>query len=781
MATTPHPVPQHPDIGSEPPRGPSTEPSGIVKDATGGRDSDSADAPAAAARPQPTDTLLLCLLQIFRVTGRQLTEEDLRAVSPVPESGMTIPAFSQMADRLGMTVSKMPFDADAAAILPPPFVLIGRPETGALLASGRSDGDLDIYRPTTGKTERMPVANVLDLATEALIVAGKDSVVGQRTWRSMMAERIKRVAGQLILASLVINLFALISPLFVMTVYNKVIGQQAMGTLGVLAIGMVMLYAFELLLRGVRGYISGHTGARLDALIGGEVVHRLLYLPYRHFENTPTGLISERLRQLDTIRQFFTGQMPLVLVDLCFVFVFVGVLFYLSVPLGGIVLAAIPVFVAISAIFHRSQQKLVEENFSALAAKTSALSETVSNALTIKSLGLEADVERRWGSRLALSAWTGFRATNVANLVSVMGTVLQQVVSLAIIVVGAHLAVKGELTVGALIAANLLAGRAMQPMRQVVSAWNRMQEVRSAFRRLDDIMNESMETDTSILTHAPSVDGRIAFEKVSFGYEPDLPPVLRDFSLTIERGEILGVMGSLGSGKSTVAKLLQGLYKPTAGRILIDETDIGHIAPQALRRQLGIVPQEVQLFAGTVRENIAMGTPDADIERVIASARFVGAHDFIQHLPKGYETVLRERGSGLSTGQRQLLCIARALMRNPRILIFDEATSSLDAATEEIFLRNLRRVARGRTVIMISHRTAPMAIADRVVVVGDGQVVMQGTPAEILPQLQGPKRGQLPVPEQTQGPGKGPGKGPEPKPEQQPGVTPDRTASGNAA
>ena len=687
---------------------------------------------AKSARSRPTDTLLLCLLRLARDDGRAIEEAELRALTPMPETGMTVTAFAQAARRLGYAVRRIPYDGGAAAQLPAPFVLLGAPDTGALLASRREAGKLTLFRPVDGATRTLPIPDTVAMAREALALTRADPILPARGWRSLIADRIKRVAAELTLASLVINGFALATPLFAMTIYNKVIGQQALDTLQVLAIGMAMLYLFDVVLRAIRGYVASHTGARLDVLIGGEVLHRLIGLPYRHFENTPTGVISERLRQLETIRQFFTGQMPMTLVDLGFVFVFVAALWYLSPALAGVVLAAVPVFVGLSFAVHRTQRRLVDDNFAALAAKTSALAETVANALTVKSLALEGEMERRWGSRLALSAWTGFRANNLVNLTGAIGTGLQQAVGLVVLVLGATLVIGGDLTVGALIAANIMAGRALAPMRQVVSAWNQLQEVRSAFRRLDDIMDQPPETEPGASPATPTFEGRIAFERVSFAYEPDLPPVLRDLSFTVEQGEIVGIMGPLGSGKSTLAKLLQGLYRPNAGRILIDRTDIAHASPAALRRQLGVVPQEVQLFAGTVRENIGMGADDPDPARIMASAKFVGAHDFIQRLPKGYETVLRERGTGLSNGQRQLICLARAMMRNPRILILDEATSSLDGASEDTFLTNLRRVARGRTVIIISHRVGPLAVADRVISLADGAVIADGPPSKVL-------------------------------------------------
>ena len=689
--------------------------------------------PGAASRP--TDTLLVCLLRLARELGRPVDEAELRNACPVPETGMTVAAFARAARRLGYGVGRTPLDAAALGALAPPYVALGKPSEGAVLVTARDGDAMTVFRPTEGRQAAMAADELLARASEVLVLTATDEPGAARGWRAAIAGRIRRIAAEMTLASAMLNLFALASPLFVMTVYNKVIGHQALGTLEVLAAGMITLYAFELMLRGIRGYISSHTGARLDALIGGEAVHRLVNLSFRQFENTSTGLMSERLRQIDTIRQFFTGQMPLVLVDLAFVFLFVAALFYLSPALAAAVIAAIPVFVGISALFHRTQKRLVEDNFAALAAKTSALAETVSNALTVKALGLEAEMERRFASRLALSAWTGFRANHISNLVGAFGNTLQQAVGLAIIWIGAQLVIEGRFSVGALIAANLLASRALQPMRQVVSAWSQLQEVRAAFRRLDELMDAESDERPGGYGPAPRIEGRLTFENVTYAYEPGLPPALRNMSFTIAEGEVVGLMGPLGSGKSTLVKLLQGLYAPSAGRILIDETDIAHVAPASLRRQIGVVPQEVQLFAGTVRENIAMGAPDSSPERVMASARFVGAHEFIQHLPKGYETVLRERGAGLSAGQRQLLCIARAMMRNPRILILDEATSGLDAASEEAFLRNLRRAAMGRTVIIISHRIAPLTIADRVLLVVDGGIKAEGPPSKILEQI----------------------------------------------
>jgi ABC-type bacteriocin/lantibiotic exporter with double-glycine peptidase domain len=340
-------------------------------------------------------------------------------------------------------------------------------------------------------------------------------------------------------------------------------------------------------------------------------------------------------------------------------------------------------------------------------------------------------MERRFKEKLAQSAWTGFRASNLGGLINNSGQVLQHLTALLIVYVGARAIIAGEMSIGALIASTILAARVLAPMRQVVGAWQQLQTVRSAFARLDEMMNEPIElSDTP--TPALRISGRIRFEDVAYRYSDDGALALDGIDLAIEPGQTLGVIGPPGSGKSTLAKLLLGLDRPVRGRVLIDDIDVRLWSPAALRQQIGVVPQEVQLFGGSIGENIAMGAVDRSFERVVAAAKFVGAHDFIQRLPKGYETQLSERGGGLSAGQRQLLSIARAVIRNPRVLVLDEATSGLDAPTEEALLANLRRSSRGRTIVIVTHRLGALAIADRVLCLAEGHIVQEGKPGQIM-------------------------------------------------
>ncbi|MEQ9256667.1 MAG: peptidase domain-containing ABC transporter, partial [Alphaproteobacteria bacterium] len=689
-----------------------------------------AGGPRTGRRPG-ADPLLACLARATLALGQPVGEADIRAATPLPARPMTVDDFRRAARRLGYRTRPESVSRDQLATLPRPFLLPGEAGRPHRLVIGREEGGLMTFDPDAGETAVIAAERLAGDTAGVVLIAPRNGAAAGSDWRRLVLRRIKGVASDLLLASLVVNLFALATPLFMMTVFNKVIGQGAMDTLTVLAVGMLVLYTFDFLLRGARGYISAHTGARIDALIGGEVVHRLLRLPYRQYETTPSGLMAERLRQVDTIRLFFTGQMPLVLVDLLFVVVFLGVLFFLAPTLAFITLGVMPVFLVLSIVFQRTQSGLVEESFAAHAAKGSALNETIANALTIKSLGLESEIEKRWGGRLAQAAWTGFRTSSVANTVATLSAVLQQLTNLLIIVVGVRLIDAGALSIGALIAANILVARTIQPIRQVVSAFSQLQEVRAAFGRLEEIMQGAEEQES--MTPMPPIEGRVALDNVTFRYGEHRAPALDKVSLSIPAGTVIGIAGPPGSGKSTLVKIIQGLYQPDDGRVLVDGTDITHMSQAALRAQMGIVPQDVQLFQGTVRDNIAMGLVEKDPARVVAVTRFVGAHDFVERLPQGYETELGERGGGLSAGQRQLLAIARALVRNPRIIILDEATSALDSATEQRLLRALRQAASSRTMIVISHREAPLRQCDRVVVLVDGRIALDGPPEEVLP------------------------------------------------
>lgn len=604
--------------------------------------------------------------------------------------------------------------------------------------TSRVEDHLELQDPGGEGRSFHSLETVADLAQEVLLLKPLAVAGSAQDWRTPIMQRLKPILWELGLASVVINLLALATPIFLMTVYNKVINHGALQTLDVLAIGMLTLFAFDWLLRSMRSYITSHAGGRLDAALGSEVVHHLVHQPLKSFESVPTGQILERLRQLDQLRHFFTSQMPLLLVDLGFVGIFLAVLFFLDLRLGAITLAAVPLFLLLSFVAKGRHHELTEAGFEAAAAKASSLGETVSQALTVKALGLEPEMEQRFKQRLAHAAETSFRASHLGGLINNSGQVLQHLVALLIVYVGARAIVAGDMSIGALIAATILAARTLAPMRQVVSGWQQLQSIRIAFGRLDELMRQPTEL-MDLPMPALQIQGRVRFENVVYRYAPGLEPALNNIDLDIGPGQLVGVVGPPGSGKSTLAKLLLGLDRPEQGRILVDDMDTRLWSPTTLRQQIGVVPQDIQLFTGSIADNISIGAADQSFERVVAAAKFVGAHDFIQRLPKGYETALGERGGGLSAGQRQLITIARALIRNPRVLILDEATSALDAATEDELLLNLKRASRGRTIIMVTHRLSGLKVADRVLSLAHGEIAQDGSPGQVTAHMKTPR------------------------------------------
>jgi ABC-type bacteriocin/lantibiotic exporter with double-glycine peptidase domain len=683
--------------------------------------------PNREASPGAPDSLLACLVRLSRELGRPLGAIEIVAAAT---GGLAVALAEHWAPRLGYRAAHIAPDPRTLAKLPAPFLLIGREGMPTRLVLGRDGQVLTLYDPSAEADLVMGLSEALEAAAAVLLLTPDDDAA-RPGWRSLFLGKVRRVLVEVAVASTAINLLALAAPLFTMAVYNKVIAQHAVSTLEVLALGMLAVHGFDAALRAIRSYVASHTGARLDAFLGGEAVHRLLALPYQQLEATTTGLIAERLNQVEVLRGFFAGQMPLLVADLAFVLLFVAALAFIHPLMALAVVAAMPALAAVSAVLHRPQRRLIDQAFAARAGRASMLAEAAASVLTIKALGLEPEIERRWGQRLALAAWTGYRSAALASMARVATGFLYNLLALAILFVGARLVMAGELSLGALIGGAILAQRAVAPIGGIAASWRSLQEVAAAFRRLDQLLGDAGEATEGRLSPAPRLAGRVVVEGLSFAPSPDRPPVLRNITLSVEPGTILGIIGPTGSGKSTLLRLIEGLQRPTSGRVLLDGADVAHLSPATLRRQIGVVPQEVQLFAASVRDNIAIGASERDPDRIAAIARFVGAHDFIERLPQGYGTVLGERGTGLSAGQRQLITLARALIRNPRLILLDEATSALDQVAEETLLRNLRMASRGRTVILVTHRLQPLAFCDRVALLIEGAIDRVGAPAEV--------------------------------------------------
>jgi subfamily B ATP-binding cassette protein HlyB/CyaB len=524
--------------------------------------------------------------------------------------------------------------------------------------------------------------------------------------------------------------------LFFQVVMDKVLVNHAMKTLNVIAIGLVCATVFEALLTGIRTYVFSHTSSKMDVELGARLFKHLLNLPISYFQARRVGDSVARIRELENIRSFLTGNAITLVLDLLFSFIFLAVMLWYSVWLTLVVVASIPLYVGLSMVFTPVLRARLNDKFNKSAENQSFLVETLSGIDTVKAMAVEPRWQQKWEQQLASYVAAGLSTTNIATVASGGVTLVSKLVTATIMWLGASLVIDNQLTVGQLIAFNMLSGQVASPILRLAQLWNDFQQVGISMGRLGDILNARTEV-VGQKTRIPRIAGAIEFDQVSFRYRPDAPDVLRSVQLKIHPGEVIGIVGRSGSGKSTLTKLAQRLYIPDRGRVLVDGQDIAIIDTTSLRQQIGVVLQENTLFTRSVRDNIALVNPAVPIEAIIEVAKLAGAHEFICELPEGYDTLVGEHGTGLSGGQRQRIAIARALLSNPRILIFDEATSALDYESEKIIQDNMRRICAGRTVLIIAHRLSAVREANRIIVMERGQIAEMGSHAQLLQNPQG--------------------------------------------
>ena len=548
------------------------------------------------------------------------------------------------------------------------------------------------------------------------------------SWFIPSLVRYRKLFGEVLIASFFLQLFALATPLFFQVVMDKVLVHRGFTTLDVLAVGFFVVVVFEALLGGIRNYIFSHTTNRVDVELGSRLFNHLLSLPLSYFESRQVGQNVARVRELDTIRNFITGTALTLVIDLFFVFVFIGVMWYYSPTLTWVVLASIPAYVILSIFITPILRHRLDEKFMHGAANTAFLTESITGIGTVKSMAVEPQMRRKLEDHLSSYVHASFRSSNLSNVANQVAGLINKLMTLGIIWWGAHLVIGGELTVGQLVAFNMLAGRVSGPILKLVQLWQDFQQAGISIQRLGDILNSPREPGFNPnRSRLPAVKGAVSFDQVNFRYRPDGQLILKTVELHVRPGEVIGIVGRSGSGKSTLTKLVQRLYVPESGRVLIDDVDLATVDTAWLRRQVGVVLQENFLFNRSIRENIALVDPSIAMERVVMAARMAGAHEFISELSEGYDTLVGEQGSNLSGGQRQRLAIARALLNNPRILIFDEATSALDYESERIIQDNMARICQGRTVFVIAHRLSTVRQCDRIIVMDKGRIVEQGT------------------------------------------------------
>jgi subfamily B ATP-binding cassette protein HlyB/CyaB len=660
--------------------------------------------------------------QIAHESGKRMLDETdlLRAARRFP---VKVRAHNSRLHRL----KKTPLPA-LAALKDGGWLVLGRVGDDAVMA-------LD---PRKVRPELLPSADFAECWNGRLILLTRRAALGDPArrfgigWFVGAVRKYRGALGEVLVASFFLQLFGLMAPLFFQVVIDKVLVHRGLSTLEVLALGLGLLSLFDVVLSGLRTYLFAHTTNRIDVELGARLFRHLMALPMAYFQARRVGDTVARVRELETIRQFLTSSALTLALDLLFATVFLAVLYIYSPILMLIVAATLPLYVMLSLAVTPVFRARLNEKFKRNAANQAFLVEAVAGIETVKSMALEPALQRCWEEQIAGYVTAAFRVVALGAFATQSATLINKTLTVLILFFGATLVIDNELTVGELVAFNMIAAQLSAPVLRLAQLWQDFQQVRLSIERLGDILNTTPEPGQRGQASLPGIKGEIRVERVTFRYRIDGPPALQGVSFDIPAGQILGIVGASGSGKSTLAKLLQRLYVPESGRVLIDGIDLALADPAWVRRQIGVVLQENVLFNRTVRENIALADLSMAMERVIQAAQLAGAHEFILALPEAYDTMIGERGASLSGGQRQRIAIARALAVNPRILIFDEATSALDYESEMAIQANMQWICQNRTVILIAHRLTTLRQASRIITIEEGRLVEDGTHEALL-------------------------------------------------
>ena len=623
--------------------------------------------------------------------------------------------------------------------MPAPCILRLRDGGYVVFGGVNKDGQARIVDPLTRADRILPLDGLMDeiepmaiLVARRLGGAGVDPETFGFKWFWPSIWRYRKPIAHVLLASLVVQIFALVTPIFFQVVIDKVLAHRSYSTLFVIVIGLVLIGLFDVVLQYLRAYALNHTTNRIDVELGQRLFAHLMRLPLAYFETRAAGQTVARMRELETIRNFLTGQGLFSALDLLFAILFIAVLFMYSWKLTLIVVLTIPIYLLIAAFVRPPLKDKIEEKFNRAALSQQFLVESVVGVQTIKASAIEPVMRQQWEERLAAYVKTGFEATMLGTLGQNAIQYVDKLSRALLLLFGAKAVIDGELSVGSLVAFNMIAAQVAQPILRLSQLWQDFQQIQISVARLGDILNTPAEPVAHAMANLPPPKGQIEIRNVSFRYRNGGPEVLKNITLGIRPGEVIGIVGPSGSGKSSLTKLVQRLYLPNEGQILIDGVDIAQADPAWLRRHIGVVLQENLLFNRSLHDNIALADPSMPRQQVMRFAKLAGADEFIAKLPQGYDTMIEERGTNLSGGQRQRIAIARALATNPRILIFDEATSALDYESERIIQNNMREIVKGRTVIIIAHRLAAVRGCNRIIGMVDGRIVEAGSHDELV-------------------------------------------------
>jgi ATP-binding cassette subfamily C protein LapB len=695
------------------------------------------------------DPLLKCLVLLTRFFNRPFSEETLAAGLPLVDNWLTPALFERAADRAGLTakVIKRPLHEISALTLP--AVLLLKDRRACLLRSRDKDGICEMVDPDTGGVSRVRLADLeAEYSGHAILVREQlhfdsrteHSAVPRVThWFWGVVRQAWPLYGEVLLASLLVNLFALVMPLFIMNVYDRVVPNDTTETLWALAVGVFIVLGFDFAMRMLRAYLVDIAGKRIDVILSAKIFEKAMGL---RMEARPAsvGSFASNIHEFESFREFITSATITALVDLPFVVLFLLVIFWVGGWVGIVPLAAVPLIILIGLSLQRSLGEIIQTSFRCAAQKQGLLIESLSTIETVKALSGEGALQRRWEQLVGTVARLGTKARTLSSAIVNVSVTIQQLTSVGVVIVGVYLIAERELTVGALVACTILTSRALAPLGQVAGLMTRYHQSKSALSTLNNVMQLPVERPAGkSFVHRPKIRGEIEFRNVSFSYPGQQTPALSNISFKLGAGERVGLIGRIGSGKSTVEKLVLGLYQPSSGSVLIDGVDINQIDPAVLRRNVGYVPQDVVLFYGTVKENIMFSAPYADDAAMLRAAEIAGVTEFVHPSAQGFDLRIGERGEGLSGGQRQTVAVARALLLDPPVLIMDEPTNALDNRSEESFKSKLEKALPAKTFMLVTHRASLLSLVPRLIVLDGGRIVADGPKEQVMQALSGGK------------------------------------------
>lgn len=691
------------------------------------------------------DPLLSCLVLLSKMLNKPMSADALVAGLPLEDNRLTPTLFSRAAERAGLSAKVVKRALPKISPLVLPAVLLLEDGTACILQKIEGKNATVIF-PESGEGESLLSFKALAAVYSGYAIFIKSvyhfdqrtefsSIPRAQHWFWGTILRFWPIYSEVFIASILVNLFALASPLFIMNVYDRVVPNQALATLWVLAIGVATVFVFDFLLRTLRGYFIDVAGKKADVMLSATIFEKVLGIKMSSRSNS-VGSFANSMQEFESFREFFTSSTLATFIDLPFALLFIGVIWMLAGDLAYIPLAVIPLTILISLIIQFPLGRAIQQLFRHSGQKSATLIETLTGLETIKSLGAESPIQRKWEQTSGAIAKHSQRARLLSSTAINLTNFVQQMTTIAVVVYGVYLISENEITMGALIASTILTGRALAPMSQLASILTRYHHSKAALKSLTSLMSLPVERPSGReFLHRPSFKGGIEFKQVTFRYPNQPMDALTDVSFRIEPGEKVAIIGRIGSGKSSVEKLILGLYEPDDGSILLDNTDIRQIDPVDLRRNMGYAPQDVVLFYGSIRDNIAMGAPFADDAAVLRAAEIAGVTDFVNRHPSGFDMQVGERGEGLSGGQRQSVAVARALLMRPPLIVMDEPTNAMDNSTEEAFKARLVNVLQDKTFLLVTHRASLLSLVDRILVMDQGKLMADGPRQQILAAL----------------------------------------------